>query len=189
MAFTYQTRRGKTYYLHTGPKRGGGIQHFLSRDAAGPLAEAIPEGFEIHETPNGQVYLRRIKPALVRPEELEQVRRALAKLQSEAARYLAEVRDNQIVIHEGATGIDLLRQINVRLSDRDLVEYAARGARLTPVMRFILEDPAARIFAPERYCFRGSVEDWISIGQPDRLERLAQKFLKHLGTDAFYELF
>jgi hypothetical protein len=69
MPFTYKTRRGKTYYLHTGCKRGGGTQHYV------------------------------------------------------------------------------------------------------------------------RYCFRGSVEDWISIGSPDQLKKLAATFLKHLGKDFFYELY
>lgn len=53
MPFTYTTRRGKTYYLHTGPKRGGGIQHYVSTDPDGPVAESVPDGFEINETPNG----------------------------------------------------------------------------------------------------------------------------------------
>jgi hypothetical protein len=70
MAFTYTTRHGKTYHLHPGPKWGGGIQHYVSTDPAGPVADAIPEGFEIHETPNGQVYLRKKKPALIQPAEL-----------------------------------------------------------------------------------------------------------------------
>jgi hypothetical protein len=72
--FTCRTGRGKTYYLPAGPKRGGGIQ-YVSTDPKGPAAEAIPEGVEIHETPNAQVYLRKKKPALIQPAELELVER------------------------------------------------------------------------------------------------------------------
>jgi hypothetical protein len=57
------------------------------------------------------------------------------------------------------------------------------------VMRFVLKDKAARKFAPERFCFRGSVEDWISIGEPDQLGKLVSKFLKHLGRDSIYDLY
>jgi hypothetical protein len=57
------------------------------------------------------------------------------------------------------------------------------------VMRFVLKDKAARKFAPERFCFRGSVEDWISIGEPDQLGELVSKFLKHLGRDSIYDLY
>ena len=56
-------------------------------------------------------------------------------------------------------------------------------------MRFVLVDKAERLFAPERYCFRGSVDDWISIGPPAPLEKLAAKYLKHLGRESFFELF
>jgi hypothetical protein len=56
-------------------------------------------------------------------------------------------------------------------------------------MRFVLQDGAQRVFRPERYCFRGSVEDWISIGESDRLRNLTAKFLKHLGSESFYELY
>ena len=189
MAFTYTTRHGKTYYLHTGPKRGGGIQHYVSTDPAGSVADAVPEGFEIHETPNGQVHLRKKKPALIQPAELALVEHELQKRQTSKHHYLAELSDEKIIIHEGDTRIDSLREINMRFSARGLEEYAVRNAHYVPVMRFVLQDEAERVFAPERYCFRGSVEDWISIGEPDQLGKLAPKFLKHLGRDSIYELY
>lgn len=189
MALTHTTRRGKTYYLHTGPKRGGGIQHYVSTDPKGPTANAIPEGFEINETPNGQVCLRKKKPARIQPAELELIERELQKCLTIQHRYLAEVSDAKIVIHEGDTRIDTLREINMRLSTSGLEEYAVRNAHYVPVMRFVLQDGAQRAFAPERYCFRGSVEDWISIGKPDQLGKLVSKFLKHLGADSIYELY
>jgi hypothetical protein len=30
MPIIHTSRTGKQYYLHTGPKRGGGVQHFFS---------------------------------------------------------------------------------------------------------------------------------------------------------------
>ena len=70
-----------------------------------------------------------------------------------------------------------------------LEDIAARFAYFTPVMRFTLIDEAGRIFAPERFCFRGSVEDWIPIGQPDQLAKLITRFFKHLGKESIYELY
>lgn len=87
------------------------------------------------------------------------------------------------------THIDFLREINMRFSASGLEERAVRNAHYTPVMRFVLQDEAKRVFRPERYCFRGSVEDWISIGEPDQLKKLTAKFLKHLGKDSLYELY
>ncbi len=189
MAFAYTNRRGKTYYLHTGPKRGGGIQHYVSTDEKGPVAEAIPQGFELYETPNGQVYLRKKKPTLIQPAELALVEKELQKRQTTQHRYLAEIRGKEIVIHEGDTRIDALREINIRFSERGLEEYAARNAQYMAVMRFVLKDETTRQFTPERFCFRGGVEDWISIGEPDQLGKLVSRFFKHLGRESIYDLY
>ncbi len=189
MAFTYTTHRGKTYYLHTGPKRGGAIQHYVSTDPKGSVAESMPEGFDIHETPNGQVYLRKKKPARIQPAELAVVESELQKRQTQEHCYLAEVNDNQIIIHEGDTRIDVLREINMRFSSQELEQYAARHAHYVPVMRFVLTDKTTRDFAPERFCFRGSVEDWISIGEPAPLGTLVARFCKHLGRASMYDLY
>jgi len=57
-----------------------------------------------------------------------------------------------------------------------------------PMLRFILIDEENRKFVAERYCFRGSIDDWIEIGGPDSLEKLVKRFVKHLGQDSFYDL-
>jgi hypothetical protein len=165
------------------------VQHFVSTDPDGQIAEAIPGGFEIHETPNGQVYLRKAKPALIRPDDLALVNAELSKRQTRQHCYLAEVTGKEILIYEGDTHIETLRAINIRFSKRGLEEYAARNAQYTAVMRFILINKATRDFAPQRFCFRGSVDDWISIGGPAPLENLVSKFFKHLGSDSIYDLY
>jgi hypothetical protein len=62
MPITHTSRNGKTYNLHTGPKRCGGTQHYFSTKPTGTLAQRLPEGFEVYETVNAQVYLRRQQP-------------------------------------------------------------------------------------------------------------------------------
>jgi len=58
------------------------------------------------------------------------------------------------------------------------------------VMRFVLADPEQRLFLAERFCFRGSVEDWIDIGgPPQKLSSGLKKFIKHLGKESFFELY
>jgi hypothetical protein len=69
MPVQHTSRTGKTYYLHTGQKRGGGIQYFFSTKRTGALAERVPDGFEIYESVRGQVFLRRTVPKLIHDEE------------------------------------------------------------------------------------------------------------------------
>ncbi len=50
-------------------------------------------------------------------------------------------------------------------------------------------DRETRAFATERFCFRGSVDDWIHIGGPGPLAEQVEKYVKHLGRESMYELF
>ena len=188
MPVTHTSRTKKIYYLHTGPKRGGGIQYFVSTKPIGSLAERLPDGFEIHETVNGQVHLRRVQPKLIPDEELECVKRRLPQ-PAGSHRYKVEAQGNTITIHQSQDDTDLLQNVAPHLSLRERERISVQFAHYQPVLRFILSSAENRRFAPERYCFRGSVDDWISIGPPEPLSKLVARYLKHLGHDSFYDLF
>lgn len=188
MPFTHTTRRGRIYYLHIGAKRGGGVQHFVSTKPKGPLVDAVPEGFEIYETVNGQVYFRRKKPALIHDVELACARRELKKLRGPNF-YQVEIDRDAIVVHESDRSLSSTVTFPAWRPVADMEAIDRKFATYMPVMRFVLEDKSQRLFRPERFCFRGSVEDWISIGTPDKIEKLAAKYIPHLGRDSFYELY
>ena len=59
----------------------------------------------------------------------------------------------------------------------------------SPIMKFTLEDEANRTFIAERYCFLGSVDDWIYVGESATLKSLVKKYVNHLGQDSFFDLF
>jgi hypothetical protein len=44
-------------------------------------------------------------------------------------------------------------------------------------------------FNPERFCFLGAIDDWMSIGEPDQLDALIKRLLGFLGRESFYELY
>lgn len=98
---THTSRTGDTYYLHTGPKSGGGVQHYFSTKSTGNLAEQLPEGFEVYESVRGQVFLRRQQPKLIRNGELDGVARRVEKPRA-GHRYKIEVRGKVLTIHESA---------------------------------------------------------------------------------------
>ena len=156
MSLAYTSRRGDTYYLQVGPKKGGGVQHYFSKSANGNGSDAVPEGFEIYETVNGQVYLRRKKPSLILESEVAAVQRVTHKRAGDW-RCKLEVRDEQIIIHESRSDYGWVREVNPWLSPQRSDEIAKKCASYMPVMRFVLDDKEKRLFAPERYCFRGSV--------------------------------
>jgi hypothetical protein len=188
MAVIHQSRTGKTYYLHTGPKRGGGVQHFFSTKPTGTLAESVPEGFEMHETVNGQVFLRRVQPRLIQEEEENQVRQWLGRHRT-GHRYKLEIRGGTLTLYESESKADLYQALAPHLPAREWERLDEQFASYQAVLRFTLSDPEKRLFAPERFCFRGSVDGWISIGRPATLAQLAGRYLKHLGRESFYDLY
>ncbi len=69
------------------------------------------------------------------------------------------------------------------------LEWTARHTGYNAEMRFTLSKVDQRIFTAERYCHRGSIDDWIRIDGPAPIEPLAQMLVQHLGRDSLYELF
>lgn len=58
----------------------------------------------------------------------------------------------------------------------------------TPDMQFELIDEEKRTFATQRYCYIGSIDDWIYIGRSGKLPRLVKRYVKHLAKESFFEL-
>jgi hypothetical protein len=70
-------------------------------------------------------------------------------------------------------------------SVRELFE---QGARYTPILRFTLSSEETRAFFAERWCYLGSIDDWIQIDTEASLLQLAQRLVPRLGTDAFFDI-
>lgn len=59
----------------------------------------------------------------------------------------------------------------------------------SPMLQFALLDKEKRLFETRRYCFLGSIDDWITIGTVDVLPKLVKIYVKHLGEESYYELY
>jgi hypothetical protein len=159
MPIEHVNRRGDTYYLHEGKTKAGKPTYFFSRKKEGTLAEAIPAGYEVHEKPSAQVFLRKAVPRLVSEEEVALVEQAARRYGG--FHYLIDVKGKDIVVHEGQM----------------------------PVMRFTLVDEKTRTFTAARWCFKGSIDDWWPLmGARGELTTLVAKYCRHLGLESFFEL-
>jgi hypothetical protein len=190
MSIQHTTRTGKTYYLHVGQGKGDKPNYFFSTEPDGPLANSMPEGFEIYENIGGQVFLRRKQPKLITDEELAMVKEAL-KRHAEEWRYRVEIKKTAIIIHETSANTARFESFALPwISKATIKQSVIQSANYMAVMRFVLADPGKRLFLAERFCFRGSVEDWIDIGGPaQRLAVVLKKFIKHLGNESIFELY
>ena len=191
MPVTYINRKGTTYYLCKGITKTGKPRYFFAREPKGEAIDAIPEGYQIEESVNGIVSLVKDRPKLIATEETAAVE-AILKRHPKGGNYRLGVKYNQIIVYE-RLGPDV-ENLNAILGifgplDQRAREYLDHSAQYTPIMRFILDDPEKRDYHAERWCFRGSIDDWIYAGQSGKIETLARKLIPTLGTDDFYEMY
>ena len=70
MPVTHVNRKRQTYFLHEGKTKTGKPKYFFSKDSEGNVLDAIPDGYEIYENPNAQVFLRKKMPQVITDEEI-----------------------------------------------------------------------------------------------------------------------
>jgi hypothetical protein len=191
----YTNRKGFTYFLNKGVTKTGKPRYYFAREQKGEPVDEIPTGYDIEENVNAIVSLVKARPQLIRSEESASVEAALKK-HPKAKNYRVAIKNYQIVIYEGlGGGMDSLRIIlgqaglNVERVEERLQEELDRYTQFTPVMRFILDDQETREFHVERWCYRGSIDDWIYAGHSGKINSLAKKLIPTLDTDEFYELY
>jgi hypothetical protein len=69
MPIEYINRKGQIYYLHSGITKTGKPKYFFSMKREENILETIPDGYEIYENPNAQVFLRKVQPKIITDEE------------------------------------------------------------------------------------------------------------------------
>jgi hypothetical protein len=184
MPVTYVNRQETTYYLHTGKTRKGNARYWFAKSAEGDLAEAIPEGYEVYENPDAQVFLRKIVPQKVTPSELAVVTKGLEQYAA-GERCLVDVQGEHIVVyHAEKTEFDLRHS---PFAFREPVYFG----RYIKVLQFILDDEVKRIFRVQRWCFRGSIDDWLDLSSrrcEGKLPDLVKTYGPHIGKESFFEL-
>ncbi|WP_419832073.1 hypothetical protein [Endozoicomonas atrinae] len=191
MSLPYTNRSGKTYFLYRGVTRTGKPSYYFSGKEKAGAAQitALPEGYEIYERPeNGQVFLRKAIPGLIAEAEQQCIASALSALK-EPFRYRMDCQKQYITLFESTAGDteSEMRQAGCYWKP-GYMENIVRLSRFIAVLRFELVDQETREFQAQRFCFLGSMDDWISLKSDGDLNTLAHQYIPLLGTDAFYEV-
>ncbi|MBI3978360.1 MAG: hypothetical protein HY331_09260 [Chloroflexi bacterium] len=191
---TYTNRKGTTLYLCRAVGKTGKPRYYFAREPRGEVVEQIPAGFKIDESDTGLAFLVKDRPALILPAEVAAVEAEL-KRHPQPGHYRVKVKPDRIEIHErmGPDAEELLsifgRALGVPSDTAQQVQARLdRTARFEPVLRFILLDAERRTFSVERWCYLGSIDDWLDIGRMGPLDELTGQTIPTLGTDQFFEL-
>lgn len=196
MTVQHTNRKGQVYYLHEGKTKTGKPKYYFSMKTDSKLLQAIPHGYEVYENANGQVFLIKEQPKAITDDERLLIEKHLGRIEGDKS-YRLDVRGVVIIVHESNENTKRLRSLFEELSiyrsrqttEDELFDLLERSTTYSPVMRFTLEDEENRLFSVQRYCFRGSLDDWIEIGGAQHLEAIVEKFIPHLGRESFFELF
>jgi hypothetical protein len=189
---THTNAKGQTFSLYQGTTKTGKPKYYFAMQSEGTLATAIPAGYEIYENPNAQVFLRRIPPKIITDEERRIVDEGM-RTYATVKDYKVDVKGNAILIYTAEQDIEALAEILSRthpnpLENVELMTNLRKAIHFSPMLVFQLVDGTRRTFQTQRYCFLGSVDDWIKIGKPGKLATLVKKYVKHLGQDSYVEL-
>lgn len=188
-ALCYTDRYGGRWYLHEGRTKTGKPRYFVAREAGEGGRAAMPAGMEFRESINGVVSVAKIdRDAVTIPAD------DVALVRAELARHkhlwmcTAAAERGVIVAYqaEGISGAELFGIARMLgLGTGDLDASASPRRRYAAVMKFTpTEKPG--IYSLTRYVYRGEgFWHWLDHGP---LARLAKDYLRHIGTDAFYEL-
>lgn len=188
----YTNRRGDRYYVLQGTTKTGKPKYYCSKKRRGVGVERLPDGYELREDPvRATVTVRKVRPTRIATIERELVERLAGELT--ATRTLVDVDGDSIVVY--ATHVSK-REVDAWCVDlgpfgksrAEIEAILAKNSDYSPMFRFTLIDEDERVFAAERWCFRGSIDDWIDIAGLGSLEALAEELLPHLGEESFYAL-
>jgi hypothetical protein len=189
---THTNAKGQTFALYQGTAKTGKPKYYFAMQSEATLAKAIPAGYEIYENPNAQVFLRRISPKIITDEECQIVAEAM-RTYAEVKDYKVDVRGSAILIYTADQDMETLAAIVCnphasREANTRRMTLLRQGIHYSPMLVFQLIDAQRRTFQTQRYCFLGSVDDWIEIGKPGKLTRLVKRYVKHLGQESYVEL-
>jgi hypothetical protein len=192
-AFAYQNGRGETYYLHQGVTKAGTPRYFVAKTVGPGALATLPEGLEIAETANGVVSVRRVDTSVnaIPAKDVETVRGFLAT-QSRLRGHVVEVRRGEIVISEPVGGevediTTLARELGTGRMLPRLGVPSTRPTRYTPVMKLVRDGSEPGRYLVHRMTYRG--DGGFRPLSGGSLHDLLGRFVAHLGTDRFFELY
>ncbi|MEO1394810.1 MAG: hypothetical protein AAFV90_18045 [Cyanobacteria bacterium J06634_5] len=193
MAMTYTNRKRKTYYLHQGKTKTGKPKYFFSLKAEGALVATIPDGYEVYESPNARVLLRKIPAKIILDDEIAVIKQGVEQF-SQVQHFMIDAKKNVVSIFTPSQNVERISELLTSTaaqfgrSQADVDALLVQSLDYTSDLRFVLVDKQERLFQAQRYCYLGRVDDWIDIGGVDRLAVLVEGYVGHLGQESMFEL-
>lgn len=190
---SHRNRKGILYHLGQAKTKTGKPRYFFSPRAPQEPVLSIPDGFEISESVNGVVSLRKAGLQPIGPEELRLVQAEIDR-HDRLKDHRASSSGKTITVYEpfGFLSESFTQSTAGRGANSPrlncVIQAVESGSRYSPVMRFVLVDRGLREFEAQRMCYRSSIDGWLALDRGN-LRNMAKKYILHLGHESFFELF
>jgi hypothetical protein len=191
IALAHTNRMGDTFYLHRGTTKTGKPRYFFAKKVGEGALGEMPAGFEVSESINGVVSVRRARPVSSPiPESDLKLVDACVRRQAHLQGYATRAEDGAIVVYEPHPRPTDLREMAARgfgMWEVRLDAYVAdrmRRCQYAPVLKF---DRDGDGYVVRRMTYRGEGGWSWELGRGS-LAVLAKRFVPPIGTDEFFEL-
>lgn len=187
--FSYKNRMGETYYLHEGKTKTGKPRYYFAKDIREGALSVIPKGFELSESVNAVVSIRRaIAGAFPVPDEDVKLVEAAVGRHPHLRGYVVRAVGSAIVVFEPHPRPEQIRDFAQQLGfpgrTESFVADRMKKAQYAPVMKFELEGDG---YAVRRMTYRGE-GGWSWPLKDGKLTNLCKSVVAKIGTDGFFEL-
>jgi hypothetical protein len=190
MTLAFKSSQGKAYFIKAKLTKKGNRSYFLTTKKDDACLNEMPQGYEVFEKyDSGMMFIRKSKKSNFEPEALAIIERELTQNDS-ISDYKLDVNGNEVTVYILASGRPGGTAQN-RFAEPDRDSFFNQGfrGRYEAAMRIKLHlSKSEREVEFMRYCYRGSVDDWITVGGGNDFKALAKEFLYHLGKDSYYDL-
>ena len=190
MPIQYTNRKKKIYFIRQGKTKKGNPKYTLSQSMYKAL-DTIPEGYEIYENPNAQVFLRRIKPRLINKNEELLVQEVLKELiEKKYCKIIIEQKT--ITIYLADQDVDRMRELvkdSPKAQEEELEVIIDQIITYSPVIQLILFSPEERLFIVKMVDYEEGERIWEVVEDPGDLESLLSIICQEIDIEAYYQLF
>jgi hypothetical protein len=189
----HRNRKGILYHLGQATTKTGKPRYFFSPRVPQEPVLRIPAGFEISESVNGVVSLRKEVLQPIDPEELRLVQAEIDR-HDRLKGHRADSSGKAVTVYEpfgffsGVFTQSIANHAANSPRPNCAIQAVESRCRYTPVMRFVLVDRNLREFEAQRMCYRSSIDGWLALDRGS-LRDMARKYIPHIGRESFFELF
>lgn len=190
MAKTFKSRMGKAYYVKSRKTKKGNTTYFLTTKKDDSCLDILPKEYEVYENYSAQMlYIRKKKERGFSSKDIAIIQAELSKNDAIDG-FELNINGNEITIY------DLEDKTKQKPSLLAMIPKDRREIAKAYFMQYSENMRIKKITKKKeveyhimRFCYRGSIDDWIVIDAGDDLAALAKANLKLIGTEEFFETY